>query len=129
MENYIFAVDDNGHSHHKLAYIADGHIQTLKVASVVGDGSSPITDTQGVLQDTYEVGGRRFCCNEQIQNLIDLRNEGYQVSDENKALVAHSLLQAQLPHKPIILGVTLPWREEKSVPHGYWSFAATITGR
>ena len=114
MNNYLFVVDDNGHSHHKLAYMDDGEIKTLKIPAIVGDGASPITDTDGTPQDTYEVNGRRFCCNTQIQNLIDLRNEGYQISAENKALVGHALSQANLPNKPMILGVTLPWRQAYS---------------
>lgn len=111
MQNHIFVVDDNGHSHHKLAYMLNGQIKTLKIPSIIGDGASQITDTQGIPQDTYQVNGRRFCCNTQIQTQIDLRNEGYQISDENKALLGHAIVQAKLPKKPIILGVTLPWRQ------------------
>ena len=111
MSKYIFAVDDNGHSHHKLAYMVEGQIKTLKVPSIVGDGANPITDTNGIPQDTYKVNDRFFCCNSQIQSPIDLRHEGYQAGDENKALVAHTIIQADLPQAPIILGVTLPWRQ------------------
>lgn len=111
MHNHIFVVDDNGHSHHKLAYMLNGKIETLKIPSIIGDGASQITDTAGTPQDTYQVNGRRFCCNTQIQTQIDLRNESYQISDENKALLGHAIAQAKLPKKPIILGVTLPWRQ------------------
>ncbi len=111
MNNVQFTVDDNGHSHHKMAYLIDGQIQTLKIPSAVGDGASPITTTEGVPQSTYRVNGRDFCCSDQRHSVIDVRNEGYQCSDENKALVAHALHKAGLQGNPIALGVTLPWRE------------------
>lgn len=109
-KNIIYVVDDNGHSHHKLAAMVDGKIQTWKLPAVVGDGSAGITNVAGDLQDTYDIDGRLFCCNEQIQHRFDIRNESYQHSAENKALVAHSLVNAGLDGKPIALGVTLPWR-------------------
>lgn len=109
-----YAVDDNGHSHHKLAYLEDGVIKTLKKPTAVGDGSSPITNTEGVPQSTYRINGHDFCCSEERQNKIDIRNQGYQSSDENKALVAHALFKAGLQEKPISLGVTVPWREAYS---------------
>jgi plasmid segregation protein ParM len=110
----IYAVDDNGHSHHKVAYLEDGVIKTLKIPTAVGDGSSPITNLSGISQSTYRINGHNFCCTEHRQTKIDVRNQGYQSSDENKALVAHVLYKAGLQGKPISLGVTVPWREAYS---------------
>jgi plasmid segregation protein ParM len=107
----LFVADDNGHSHHKIAYFEDGVIKTHKVEAIVGDGSAAITDATGEYQSTYDVDGKHFVCNAQIQKPLQVRNVGYQTAPENKALMAHVIDLAGLSNRPLIVGTTLPWQQ------------------
>lgn len=109
--NTRMLVDDNGHSHHKLAWVDENQkIRTSKCQSIIGPGDQGMTKTDGSgFVDTYEVDGRRFVCHPQQDQPTDLRNATYQTSEETKVLTVHSMTQAGLPiDASYHLGVTLP---------------------
>lgn len=112
-------VDDNGYYSHKLAWFDEtGNILTCKYDAVIGSAQEAQTALTGGLEDMYSTDDikdganteRRFICNPFVQ-AIEIRNQNYGESVENRVLVNYGLVKAGMTGKRIRLATALPVRD------------------
>lgn len=111
-QNYRIAANDNGYADHKVAWLTDkGEIMTGKVSAMIQVGGQGITDATGTRIGAYTCDGVEYSCGNNVSSPMSLRNADYPVSDANRVLNIHALTRHGLIGAPIMLAVTLPFRD------------------
>jgi len=103
---------DNGYNYHKVAWVEDGEIKTLKYQAVVGNPNDPITDLNGGFSNMYESEGERLVCDPEVGTPITLRTGDYGLTSANRMLVARGLRESGItPDDEVYLMTSLPVRD------------------
>lgn len=99
---------DDGFAYIKTAVYEGKVIKTARFRSKVSSGVS-LYSASGESQNVYQVDdGKSFTVNDLISGAIDTRFADYPVSDVNRVLVHHALMNAGFGGKNVRLCTTLP---------------------
>ncbi|ABM21129.1 MULTISPECIES: ParM/StbA family protein [Marinobacter] len=104
---------DNGYNHHKVAWVEDGKIKTIKYPAILGSSTEAMTELGGGYANMYEsTSGERFVVDEHVSNRISLRTGDYGLTEGNRVLVNHGLRETGIkPDDEVMLVTSLPVRD------------------